>query len=98
MTDETLHEPVYRDEEAGRLERAAEPLDDVSAGLPPLIIRWRYRVLGGHVHVRVFAGRGWRDDVSLAKAGDLIFRDDEFREMRAGGLLDDFRIVPEDGD
>lgn len=35
------------------------------------MIRIRYRQLGGHVHCRVFTGRG--EGFAWAKAGDLVF-------------------------
>jgi len=39
-----------------------------------MTFRLRYQVLGGHTHVRVFAGEGQ----TLGKCGDLIFRNEEW--------------------
>ena len=39
-----------------------------------MLFRFRYEVLGGHTHVRVFAGTG--PNVTLGKCGDLVFRND----------------------
>lgn len=36
--------------------------------------RFRYKIAGGHVHVRVFAGTG----DTLGKCGDLVFREEEW--------------------
>ena len=36
--------------------------------------RMYYRILGGHTHVRVFAGKG----ETLGKCGDLVFRNEEW--------------------
>jgi len=40
-----------------------------------MFFRLRYKVLGGHTHVRFFAGQG---DSSLGKCGDLVFRNEEW--------------------
>lgn len=42
------------------------------------LFRMRYRVEGGHTHVRVFAGKG---SFSLGKCGDLVFRNEEWVEL-----------------
>lgn len=47
----------------------------------PLLFRFRYSVAGGHVHVRLFAGKGAG---SLCKCGDLCFRDYEWDYFRDG--------------
>ena len=39
--------------------------------------RLRYQVLGGHTHVRVFAGKG----EALGKCGDLVFRNEEWTAL-----------------
>ena len=46
-----------------------------------VLYRFYYRKAGGHVHVRVFAGKGAG---SLGKCGDLCFRDYEWDHFRAG--------------
>jgi len=38
-------------------------------------MRWYWKVLGGHTHVRVFMNGG--------KCGDLCFRNEEFEELQA---------------
>lgn len=45
-----------------------------------LKMRYRYKVQGGHVHIRVFAGHG----ETLAKAGELCLRVSEFSEFCVG--------------
>ena len=40
-----------------------------------MLFRLRYKVLGGHTHVRFFAGKG---SLSLGKCGDLVFRNEEW--------------------
>lgn len=40
-----------------------------------LPMRWYFKVLGGHTHVRVFMNGG--------KCGDLCFRNEEFALIRA---------------
>lgn len=40
---------------------------------------FRWRLLGGHVHVRVFAGT---EDGTLGKAGDLVFYAAEWAAFR----------------
>lgn len=37
-------------------------------------MKWYFKVLGGHTHVRVF--------MNHAKCGDLCFRNEEFKELR----------------
>lgn len=37
-------------------------------------MKWYYKVMGGHTHVRVFMGGG--------KCGDLVFRNEEFNYIR----------------
>ena len=62
-----------------------------------MLFRLSYRVLGGHTHVRVFAGQG---TLSLGACGNLVFRNEEwtafqenlFRFMQAGS---DIEVVPE---
>jgi len=43
-----------------------------------MIFRLRYKILGGHTHIRVFAGQG---ETSLGKCGDLVFRNEEWVEF-----------------
>ena len=45
-----------------------------------MIIRIRYRLLGGHVHCRVFTGKA--KNMTFAKVGDLIFSQDEWDDVR----------------
>lgn len=45
----------------------------------PFLFRFRYEVLGGHTHVRLFAGKGAG---SLGKCGGLIFRNEEWTAFR----------------
>ena len=40
--------------------------------------RLRYEVIGGHTHVRFFAGKS---SSSLGKCGDLVFRNEEWQEF-----------------
>lgn len=44
-----------------------------------MIFRFRYKVLGGHTHVRVFAGRG---EGSLGNCGSLAFRNEEWEAFK----------------
>lgn len=44
-----------------------------------MIIKYRYRVLGGHTHVRVFTGKGIN---GLGLSGTLIFRNEEWDEFK----------------
>ncbi len=58
------------------------------------LFRIHYRVLGGHTHVRVFAGKG---SLSLGHCGDLTFRNEEWEALRKH--LDQpgpIEIVPEE--
>jgi hypothetical protein len=41
-------------------------------------IRSRHEQKGGHIHVRVFSGP---DESHLGKCGDLVFREDEWRDF-----------------
>jgi hypothetical protein len=38
-------------------------------------MKWYYKILGGHTHVRVFMNGG--------KCGDLCFRNDEFTQIQS---------------
>lgn len=40
-------------------------------------MKWYYKILGGHTHVRVF--------MNGTKCGDLCFRNEEFQELRGAG-------------
>lgn len=53
-----------------------------------MIFRMRFRLLGGHVHIRLFAGRG---EGSLAKCGDLVMRPDEFEAFKAAAYFIKFK-------
>ena len=64
-----------------------------------MIVRARWTVGGGHTHVRVFVSM--TGEASLAKAGDLVFRNEEWAEIspaleRAGWeLVEDRPQKPE---
>lgn len=45
------------------------------------VFRFRYKVQGGHTHVRVFAGKSFNG--TLGKAGDLAFRNEEWEDFLA---------------
>ncbi len=45
-----------------------------------MIIRWRYKILGGHVHVRVFTSKA--HNFTFAKCGDLCFGVSEWNDVR----------------
>lgn len=54
-----------------------------------MLIRYRYKVMGEHTHVRVFCGES--PEHTLAKCGDLMFRNEEFQEIKAGvGVVCEF--------
>jgi hypothetical protein len=60
-----------------------------------MLFRLRFRVLGDHTHVRVFAGKG---SLSLGCCGDLTFRNEEwtvFKDNLARGIGSDIEVVPE---
>lgn len=40
-------------------------------------MKWYYKVMGGHTHVRVF--------MNGAKCGDLVFRNEEFQKIKPDG-------------
>lgn len=43
--------------------------------------RFRYVEQGGHTHVRVFAGESQQLGATLAKCGDLCFRNEEWAQF-----------------
>lgn len=53
------------------------------------LFRFRYEELGGHTHVRVFAGA---NKAALAKCGDLVFRNDEWSDLV--GLIYHSELTP----
>jgi len=53
--------------------------------------RLRFRVLGGHTHVRVFAGKG----ETLGKCGDLVFRNEEWEAFVRQLGSTTIRVLPE---
>jgi hypothetical protein len=59
-----------------------------------VVIRLRYRVLGGHVHCRLFTAPA--SDQTFAKSGDLVFRVEEWDAVRAAGAKAGFEFVPEE--
>ncbi len=44
-----------------------------------MIVKYRHRLLGGHVHVRVFAGD---NPDALGGCGTLVFREDEWKRWK----------------
>lgn len=40
--------------------------------------RFRWKLMGGHVHVRLFAGKS----ETGGKCGDLVFREDEWEDFK----------------
>ncbi len=64
-----------------------------------VVMRWRFREVGGHVHVRVFAGRVpdalQPEGYTLGKAGDLTFRLDEWPAVRRSVELADVQVIEE---
>ncbi len=57
-----------------------------------MVMRWYYRQLGGHIHVRVFTGKA--KNMTFAKCGDLTLSIKEWDDVRnmlhhAVELLDD---------
>lgn len=54
--------------------------------------RLRYEVLGGHTHVRFFAGRG----ATLALCGTLVFRNEEWEEFLKQTGRTNIEVLPED--
>ena len=50
-----------------------------------MIFRIYHETAGGHVHMRVFAGKR---DGALGKCGDLCMRVEEFEEFRNCSLID----------
>jgi len=55
-----------------------------------MIFRIYHETLGGHVHMRLFAGK---QEGGLGKCGDLTMRIDEFEAFRNCSLID-FRPEP----
>lgn len=68
----------------------------MSGDRPPVRIRVRYDERGGRVFCRVFVGRAWDNDKTLAKAGDLTFRDDEWDAVRGWLVIAGIPVIPED--
>jgi hypothetical protein len=62
-----------------------------------MIFKFRYRLLGGHVHIRMFAGT---NPHALGKCGDLTMRPEEWEHFRLrtrhGGFefVDDTAVEP----
>jgi hypothetical protein len=48
-------------------------------------VKWYFKVLGGHTHVRVF--------MNGAKCGDLRFRNEEFRHIMFDMFEDVYQVV-----
>ena len=67
-------------------------MGDNRIGMEDLMIFRLYHVtLGGHVHCRLFAGKG---EGALGKCGDLTMRVDEFELFRAAATFIQFRDEP----
>ena len=45
-----------------------------------MVIRIRYKQLGGHIHCRVFTAKA--KNMTFAKVGDLIFSESEWDNVR----------------
>ena len=59
-----------------------------------IAIRLRYRVLGGHVHCRLFTATA--KHLTFAKSGDLVFRVEEWDAVCAAAAKAGIELVPED--
>ena len=59
-----------------------------------MIIRVRYRKLGGHYHCRVFTGIA--KNMTFAKCGDLVFAEGEWDMIRKM-LTSACEFLPENG-
>lgn len=57
-------------------------------------VRLRYKVLGGHTHVRVFCSLGTSD--TLGKCGDLVFRNEEWALVEPMMKQSGVECLPED--
>ena len=56
-----------------------------------MLFRFRFKVLGGHTHVRLFCGP--KGSLSLGFSGELVMRNEEFdafvsEVMRDGGSIE----------
>ena len=58
-----------------------------------IIVRARFEELGGHTHVRVFATMC--GEASLGKAGDLVFRNEEWSAIRPALERIGWQVLPE---
>lgn len=61
-----------------------------------VLFRFRFEELGGHTHVRLFAGKGQREVPGLPKCGDLVFRNEEWDEFKEIVKHSDVEIVPDE--
>lgn len=56
-------------------------------------MKWYFKILGGHTHVRVFMNGG--------KCGDLVFRNEEFEQIKTdalrGSYVEIFTFIPDEG-
>lgn len=55
-----------------------------------------YKLLGGHVHCKVYAGPSF--DQTMGKAGDLTFRRDEWMDVIDWLGSDDCKLIPNTND
>jgi len=58
-----------------------------------MVMRLRYRILGGHVHCRLFTAKAWTH--TFAKCGDLAFALDEWAAVCLAFERADVEIVPD---
>jgi hypothetical protein len=56
-----------------------------------MIFRIYHKTLGGHVHMRVFAGK---QEGALGKCGDLTMRAEEFDVFKHSSLIDFTPLYP----
>lgn len=61
-----------------------------------MVHRWLYHKRGGHVHVRVFcSATATRQIGTLGKCGDLVYREEEFTEVKRLLQLADVQFIDE---
>ncbi len=58
-----------------------------------MIIRFRYKKLGGHYHVRVFTSKAM--NMTFARCGELTFSEEEWNDVR-NQLHSAIEFVPEE--
>lgn len=60
-----------------------------------MLIRLRFKKLGGHFHCRLFTAPG--PTLTFAKAGDLVFDEREWPDVAAILESRQVQVIPEDG-